>query len=322
MTDRTGPRSSDPNSQATYWLTLLTSGRATKKQQQEFELWLSSDPAHKLAWKRAQAMWRELDALGEADVADIERRARMKRRQASRRSACSLWPAAAAVVLLIGFWVVRQPSFYADYYTVKGARLDLNLAEGSRVWLDTQSAVSVDFSATVRRIKLHEGEAYFEVARDPARRFEVETPAGRVRALGTAFNIRLDSDGSVVTVFEHAVSVEPRRGAPIERLEQGERARFGSFGVTAPEEADLEQAAAWRDNRLVFEDRPLLDVVQELNRYRPGRIVILDRALQSTPLTGVFDTRDPDQALEMIQRSLSLRSIRLTDALVILLGSA
>ena len=319
MNDQNGTPSGDPGSEAIHWLTLLTSGQADAAQRQDFEDWLNADPAHESAWQEAQAMWRELDTLQVSDIPAIQARARKNQ---SRRLQCLRWAAAASVLLVTGLWATQQPQFYADYYTAKGAQQELRLADGSQVWLDTGSAISSEFEAQWRRITLHEGEAYFQVAADATRPFEVQTPHGRVRALGTAFDIRVGEEESIVTVFEHAVRIDTPAGLSVERLEQGQQLRLDPSGPNAPSQARLSNTAAWRDHRMVFEERALADVVAELNRYRSGRIVILDPDLNSMHLTGVFDTRDPDQALDMIERSLSLRSLHLTEALVLLLGSS
>lgn len=141
---------------------------------------------------------------------------------------------------------------------------------------------------------LHGGEAWFKVAPDPGRPFEVTTEYGTVRALGTAFSVK-NADGQItVTVYQHAVRVKLANGEKIDRLPEGAAIRFEQTILDLDNHANITATAAWHEQRMIFQDRKRQDVIRELNRYRKGRIVITGNALNNLPLTGTFDTNNPE----------------------------
>ncbi|MGH8567231.1 MAG: FecR family protein [Gammaproteobacteria bacterium] len=298
----------DVSEQALRWLAVLNSDRVTGAERTEFSAWLSADPAHAAAWREAQAFWAGLDRLDPADIKDI---VAGNERQSTRRGWRTGLALAASLVLGVAIFAYQEPSWYADVYTHAGEQRRLTLADGSRVELNTLTAISMDKQAMdkqadVRRLTLCSGEAFFAVAPDPKRPFEVVTASGTIRALGTAFNVKAEREQVEVTVHEHAVGIALDHGARIHRVRQGERVVFQGATLSAIEPADLRLDSAWRRQQLLFEDRPLADVVEELNRYRPGWIVILDSSLGRLRVTGIFDTRDPDGALQTIVESLPI----------------
>lgn len=139
-----------------------------------------------------------------------------------------------------------------------------------------------------------------------------------MRALGTAFDIDTSGDQVTVTVFQHAVRIKLANGTTVQNLPEGSALSFDQAIEKLERNADLNQASAWRQQQMVFLNKKLHAVIEELNRYRKGRIVIADSSLNDLPLTGKFDTRKPEEALQMIRQSLKLSEYRLTDRLVLL----
>ncbi|WP_374090091.1 FecR domain-containing protein [Methylomicrobium lacus] len=308
----------DVNEQAVYWLTLLTSGEADDEQRRAFEHWLAENKAHQTAWERAHRLWREIEGLAEQDFPATAplpvRKAPPRRAGFSYALAC-----AASLVLAVFLWRNDLAYLFADYRTGIGdTHSPLTLPDGSEVQLNSGTALSVDYSTSTRKLVLHGGEAWFKVAPNPARPFEVVTGYGSVRALGTAFDIKTLPDSVAVTVLEHAVRITLANGEGVERLPEGAAIRFGQKVIDIAPQADLDAASAWRQQRMIFRNKPLQDVVEELNRYRKGRIVLTSHSLNALPLTGTFDTTDPEEALQMIKASLDLSEYRLTDRLVFL----
>jgi len=322
------PDKDTPQEQADYWLTLLDSPLAGPEQHRAFQHWLAESPANRAAWDEARAFWQQLDTLDREQIAALDRRlsTAAKRRDLTPAPKPCRWrflnpwsvPACACLLLLAWIGSASWPVWFADYRTAVGEQRALQLSDGSTVLLNTGTTLSVDFSATRRTLTLHHGEAYFKVAKDAERPFEVQTDDGRVRALGTAFEVRqLDRD-MTVTVYEHAVRVAFSQGATIERLREGEQVEFDAGRVSPVATVNLKQTQAWRDHRLVFRDLPLAQVVAELNRYRPGNILIVNEKLKRHRVTGVFDPREPDAALAVIESTLNLAAYRLPGRLVLL----
>ncbi|MCQ8117699.1 FecR family protein, partial [Methylomonas rosea] len=236
---------------------------------------------------------------------------------ATRRNVWRM-PLAACLMLALGLGWTLNAGYFADFRTGTGEQRRILLSDGSTVILNTASSLSVEFSEKQRLIRLHGGEAHFKVAADAGRPFEVVTGSSRVRALGTAFDVKQWQGDLAVTVYEHSVRVAFADGETIERLPEGQRVASSSGKAGVPENVNLKQVGAWQDRRLVFKERPLQAVIDDLNRYRPGKIVIADAELAGHLVTGVFDANDPEAALNVIEKTLAVSELRLSDALVIL----
>lgn len=188
------------------------------------------------------------------------------------------------------------------YRTERGAHEVLNLPDGSVVTLGADSTASHRFTAEARRVTLDAGEAFFEVARDPARPFLVEVGGMTVRAVGTAFNVRRSPDMVVVSVTEGTVDVERGQApnlpalflqtllpepTPV-RLPAGKQAVVSAVEreVLSVKSANPASARSWQTGRLEFVDEPLSVVIATLNRYSDRNIVLTDPGLGQVPLTG------------------------------------
>jgi transmembrane sensor len=228
--------------------------------------------------------------------------------------------AAFAITLTLQSWLVTR--LQADYRTGTGEQATTTLADGSVLQLNTQAAIVVHYTDTTRRVDLLDGEAVFRVMKDAARPFLVQAQNGQVRAVGTEFLVKKTTDGTLVTVLEGVVEVrttqdEQASGASV-RVEAGQHVRYGpTFGVGPVERADLRLATAWQRGKLIFESAPFGTVIEEINRYRPGRIVLLSSGLSGHPVSGVFDLDRLDSAVATIEHTLPVKSVHLTDRFVL-----
>lgn len=281
--------------EALEWFVLLNDDKATPEDRRAFAAWLQADPAHAAAFERAQSLWDRFDIV----KPEFERVRRS--RQLTRRN-ITLGGLALALAAPTA-WYMTRPGFLADHRTGVAERRIFTLPDGSTAELGSHSALSVDFTDRQRRLILHRGQAFFTVAPDVARPFAVEAGAGAVRALGTRFDVKLLDGEATVSVVEHAVSVSLQASAPVE-VAEGWQVRYDETGIGAPRPADLMAVEAWRDDRIVFEDAPLRLVLRELERYRRGRIILMDGRLGDMPVTAVFDTRQTEAALATIEATL------------------
>ncbi|MBK1838759.1 FecR domain-containing protein, partial [Azospirillum sp. YIM B02556] len=211
----------------------------------------------------------------------------------------------------------------SDYSTASGERRVVTLADGSQVQLNTDSAISVDFSGSGRRVTLRRGEAFFSVTADRSRPFEVTAMGAVTRVVGTRFAVRRMDEATRVVVEEGIVEVHCPAGLAASedgvRLTAGEAARYEPGTCPTRENGvDVARATAWRDGRVVFDGRSLREVVGELNRYRSGPIILLDAELAQRRVTGVFDIRDPDRALSAIEQVLPVSVHRIAGYLAVL----
>lgn len=319
---------------ARQWFVLLRDDAATAADRRDFSVWLAADPSHRRAWDEVEQLWTRMDAavpalrLREAlhpaapakpRVSGLSHAGRSNARQSNTGLARRGWlkQAAAAALVLCGAaaWYATSHDLLADHRTAVSERRSIALADGSRIDLDADSAMSVSFSADQRRLTLHRGRAFFRVAPDAARPFVVAAGGGEVRALGTAFDVKIGPQAVQVAVSEHAVAVTA--GGDTMRLNEGSVAAYDARGLGAAAVADIASLLSWRQDRLFFQDVPLRDVVADLDRYRAGRIVILDDAVAALPVTGFFHAAQADAALNTIAATLPVRLIRLTDRLVV-----
>lgn len=301
--DGPGRRLSD---EAIDWLARLGSGHATPKDRLAFLRWRQRSAAHEAAAVEAETLLR---AVGETRQADQLRRhgALLTRRPVGRRVLFAGAAAASLAVVAVGLPSLGPLSaLYADYATGVGGRKRVALADGSVAILNTATAISVDYSGKERRVTLHDGEALFEVAKDASRPFIVVAGDVEVRAVGTAFVVRLKE----VTVSEGTVDVAIGGRPPIrvvagQRLDLGEGDRFKLSTV------DIDAATAWQRGKLIFNRRPLESVIAELQRYRAGRVVVLGDRLKALEVTGVFDLDDTDRILRTIEETTKARVVQM-----------
>ncbi|AQR61665.1 hypothetical protein BZG35_08380 [Brevundimonas sp. LM2] len=292
-----------------------------------FQAWLAADPAHAFAFAEMEALF---DAVATPTRAAAERDRRAQGRSAFRPHYPRSWarpllrrPLAvaaglAAAVLLVTGQSDRLATIGAEGVTAPGEIETLTLADGSRVTLNTRSIIQAEVDRAGRAVRLERGEAFFDIASDPARPFYVHAGDARIRVVGTRFNVRRDRDRVVVTVDHGVVAV-----APTSNLDNpatvvvGRQAVVQDQAVTA-EPAPLDgQATAWRRGQLVFNQTPLREVVAELNRYRAGRILVLNADLADQTVSGAFNTANVDGAVRGIERTLGTRAARLPGVTVI-----
>lgn len=323
---------------AAAWAARLGGGRLSDAERRALDRWLGESPAHAAAFDEAQSAWRKMGelraapgALAEDIVAAGQTVGRAARPPVQRAGGRGIWPPAAALaacLLLVAMGAVWLGDpvalLMADHSTAPGAHQRVALSDGSSVELGPASAIALHFTDDERRVELLSGQAYFVAASmngSERRPFVVEAGNGASRALGTRFMVERLADTVEVVVVEHDVEVA-LSGADVEPqsavLSGGRAVRYAAAGLQAVRRVDLERATAWRRGRLIFDRRPLGEVVAELNRYRHGRIVIADPSLASRTVSGVFDTVDPEAALATIARDLRIRSAALPPLVTLL----
>ncbi|GEP54445.1 FecR family protein [Reyranella soli] len=310
--DGAGRRLSD---EAIDWLVRLGSGRATATDRLAFQRWRQSSTAHEAAAVEAEVL---LHAVGETRQADELRRqgtplsaGSVRRHPVGRRVLFAGAAAASVAAVAVALPALGPLSgLYADHATAVGGRKRVALADSSVVVLNTATAVSVDYSAQERRLVLHDGEALFEVAKDAARPFIVVAGDVEVRAVGTAFVVRLKRVFENVTVSEGTVEVK-MGDRPSIRVVAGQQLDVSESDGFKLRVVDVDAATAWQRGKLIFNRRPLENVVAELERYRTGRIVILGDRLKTLEVTGVFDLDDTDRILRTIEETTKARVVQM-----------
>ena len=302
----------DPVSeQAIDWMVKLRADTPDAALQTRFNAWLAMDPAHLQAWTQLQ------DRLGASfnTVLALDRRlpgqaseARqiLLQPQGSRRDALRV---IAGLGLLGGsLWLcARTPlgdSLLADLSTGRGQRQAFDLADGSRLNLNANSAVDLRFDDQQRLVVLRHGELVIQVAPDPQRPLRVRTAQGQVQALGTRFLVAQEQDVTRVVVLQHSVQLRLPDGTTRD-LQEGQSALLATGRIT-PTAGDQRGRADWLVGRLNVLDEPLEQVVEALRPYQRGLIRIAPQ-VRHLRVQGVFPLDDPARTLAALAETLPIQ---------------
>ena len=318
---------------AAEWLMRMEDGEESAEQRLAFQQWLSASELHVQAFRRLAELWGALDQLEElkdymaaADLVEV--RANKPSRRGLLAMAASFVVAGAGGVIVLQS-LDKEAVYEEQFATHLGEIRTINLPDGSDIELNTASSVSIRFDNNARVIQLWSGEAYFDVAKDVARPFSVETNAGSVKAVGTAFSVRLDESEVDVMVRNGRVQLfsAPSTardssdrtvripGSALGEIAAGQRARFQKevHQIESVPVRALDQKLAWRNGMLAFTGDPLGDVVSEMSRYTHVSIEVEDAALAAMPITGYFRTGEVDAMLDAFELVGGIKVERIND---------
>lgn len=300
----------------------------------QFELWKAQSPDNARAFAEVELLWGRL-ALPVKRQAQLSGRDQPRTRQTVRKRRGYIRPSlvaamAACLLLFVGLGHNSYPTimgmFDDNFLHAEHSVLTRSLSDGTVIKLNAGSTASVDFSAETRRVNLASGEVWFDVAHDKERPFVVHTKFGDVTALGTAFNIRSDAERVIVSLEEGMVAVNwsvDGSGAPGDQadltLVAGEATTLSSEGVGTSVRFDRVATTAWRKGKLVFYQTPLSDVIDVINSYHAGHIMAVNPKLNNMSVSGVFRTDDIDQVIDAIEGTLSVRVVRLSNYMILLI---
>lgn len=286
---------------AAHWYVALRDADADDPARAAWRRWLDADARHRQAWARMLALQERLGSVPGDLLLPTLRGARQQQRR--RLLALALLAGGGASF----GWYAAPPwrVLSAGLRTATGERRTVTLPDGGTLYLNTASAVDIDYGPERRVLRLHQGEVLVQTAPDPAgqRPFEVWTVDGSARALGTRYAVRRELAGTRVAVFQDAVLLRPADpAAPSLRLAAGQQSLL-TARAAAPPEPVIAGQADWVEGRLVAIDQPLGDFIAELARYRQGSLSC-DPAVAHLRLSGAFRLADTDAALENVAASL------------------
>lgn len=320
----------DPIARAAAQWVLRCDRGLTAAEQDALSQWLAANPRHREAFAAHRWGWEEFDRLAGIQAAvrttpnpdlfapEEPRRARRLR----RRLAWAALPLAAA--LAVGLFALRPaPEAPGTPAGFPVARTDLaepcerhTLDDGSTIDCNRGARIAVEYSAAVRRVRLIRGEANFTVAKDAARPFVVSAGDVELRALGTVFNVRLETAHVDVVVSEGRVQVNAPQlpaTAPAPLLTASQRAIIARTPDAAPRVSTLsarevEAQLAWQPRLLDFEDTPLEQVIAEFNRRNPLQLAIEGAALRGLRLSGTFRSDNVEGFLRLMASDFGIQT--------------
>lgn len=333
MNDNRPQHGSSGSPDAASWFVRLERNPQDAELRQAFETWLAASPQHRDDWSRVGEAWTRMDAVKD-DPAVLAARAALQSELANaRRGPPMRWAAGIAAAVMLGGGLLafgswrqaedaRQPvqvaswphAALAVYSTPVGGQQTVTLEDGSQVTLSTDTEVRLTEWDRQRALTVVKGEAFFQVAKNPERPFVV-TAAGRtVTALGTAFDVRVDPGQWSVSLVEGKVRVASAQ-ASID-MTPGHHLSQQGDGAWSVEQRNVADLTSWREGSLVFENRPLASIVEEMNRYSTQKVRIADPALAATPLSGRFKTGDVAGFVAALEAYGMARSSQTTSATI------
>ena len=300
--------------QAAEWFAVFRSGKVEDEERRRWQDWLASDIGNRQAWARVEAISQGVSIAREAPEAASSALHAASQLRKRRKLIKTLVLTAATAGL--GWQLARREDVRASiaglgasHRTGVGESRHLVLADGTRLWLNTDTAIDERFDGGLRLLVLHKGEMLIDTHPDtqqPPRPFVVHSRHGGMRALGTRFAVRQFDGHTQLGVSQGRVEITPFGEGSAQRvIDAGEEVRFSQREISAPSVLPATRQA-WTQGMLVAEDMPLEQFLAELARYRHGHLGC-DPAIAGLRVVGGFPVRDTDQALAMLEAALPVQ---------------
>lgn len=318
--------------EAVGWVRKLISREMTPQDMEALTAWRARTPRHEAAFVATRRVWRQVGAAGGAifrpdqdftgPLDAFGQRRRMTRRAVFAGGVAAV--AASSVYGMLNPPLGLWPSFSelsADYRTGTGEQRNVTFAGDVAISLNTQTSLAVRApEGTEDRIELITGEASFATPTRAARALVVLAADGRTIAESGSFDVRYTASSGPspvsVTCFKGAVRIE--RGSEVADLRAGQRVRYDRTGLGQVAAVDPQVASEWRLGIIEFRNTPIVDAIEEINRYRPGRIILTSAALSQKQISGRFRIDQMNQVLWQLERAFSARIQRLPGGIVLL----
>jgi transmembrane sensor len=312
--------------EAAAWIALLHSGERNAAIEEGLKRWISADPLHATVWELATDIW--------TDTAELPRRIPQPPQSVTvrTRAPAYLRPvlAVAALCLVVAGGVTLQHFLHPDVSTAVGEQRTLNLEDGTRVELNTNSRLLVKYDHDTRTVILESGEAYFQVAREQ-RPFMVIAGERKILALGTSFTVRRDDtatdDPVTVTLIEGRVAVAPvdttttasvpKSPDEVTILAPGERINLRKHAKPTVDSPSIDKATGWMRGQLIFDHTPLRDAVAEFNRYSALKIEVASEQTGAIPVGGIFRISDSQSFARAVADTYDLRVVQHDSELIL-----
>ena len=330
--------------QACAWIARLRSDALSAADRRAFTAWMTESDSNRQAFDEMAELWGDLGVLSHLPIDELypesvpstaQHAAKAGSRAKKNAPATNGWQlpqwllggglatACLAVALWVGNeWLAQSPTQQQIYVTAVGETRTVALADGSEVQLNTNSELRVNFSREERRTQLMRGEAYFEVARQTSRPFTVAAGSANIRVLGTKFNVERNPDNTRVSVTGGTVAVsEAHTASGLEpesvKLTRNQKVSVSGSGISDVARTTPEEAIDWTLGQLVFDQTPLNEALEELNRYLSVPAAAAP-GIEDRTLSGTFELTDPENTLSAIAAALNLTEDRSNPNLTLL----
>jgi transmembrane sensor len=305
------------------WVVRLKTGAPTRADVEALQRWREQSPGHEEAFRKAARLFRQAgiaaQELADAPLPTAAAR-RLPPKVLARRALLGGAIAASAAAYMmarppLGLWPSLQ-ELSADYRTGKGEQRKVAVMPDVSLELNTQTSIALRSADNETRLELISGEASVAATLSSAKPFVMLASNGRIAATKAAFNARCL--GGVVSVTCLTGAVDVAQGGNTVRLRETEQVSYSSRGIEAPAPVDLGQVTAWQAGLLIFRDRPLAKVVDEVNRYRSGKIIITRADLGLRVVNGTFQINKLDDFVAQVQQLFGAQVRSLPGGVVLL----
>ncbi len=309
--------------EAEQWWLRLRDRDATRGDAEAMKQWRARSPSHAQAWAEVTRLWQDLDPVlrqaARRDPGLAHPPARKGLTRPARRAFLGAAMAAGGTAVAVWPPLSLWPSlldYTADFRTGTAEQRELALSDQLHVQMNTQTRINQrGVQAGGAAIELVAGEAQVEAAGSGAPVI-VYAGAGATRARQARFNLRYTGPQVCVTCLQGSVQVD---GAGAQRtLAAGEQLIYDDTGLQTPQAVDTAQVAAWRTGTLTFAGQTLAEVVDEINRYRPGRVLLRNADLAARRVRMRFEITQTDLALHMLRDLYGAQLTRLPGGIVLL----
>ena len=351
------------HTQASQWLAKLDAEQPSQRDLARFKQWVNADPAHRIAFEELVDFWDEMNILTQAvlprellhpDEATAQTASAKTAEQTPASASGRRFFPSTRATFATGFVAIAgivlafmlQLGSVTVYSTGVGEQRTIQLADNSTVQLNTNSRLEVDYSDSVRRLNLTQGEAHFDVAHNPNRPFEVYAGSRLVRAIGTAFTVHVRKIDVEVIVTQGTVEIDrppqpelsanitladnsqqpgnPMAPAPTVKASAGTMLTFDKNllnDVQVMVASQLEQDLSWRHGMLIFKGEPLQSVVDEISRYTDLKIIIPERHAREMKVGGLFKVGDTESLFEALRDGFDIHVKEVSKDVVYLISN-
>ncbi len=331
-----------PQEQAGFWVFTQHSGEWTTAGEQQLQDWLTQNENNRLEYERALKLWQQLDQLKSATfpARQAAQQIRAKHIQRKQRIRKVQRTGLMGLLVLTTTFGLTEYLLTDSYSTAQGERKSIDLADGSKITLNTDTRLSVKMTGNRRVINLEKGEVYVNVAHEIDRPFDVIAGNGRIHDIGTSFNVYSANNMTQVTVVEGKVEVIPDSKITGARwldhvisrsafwlylnstpktnenvaLGLGEQITYDNQGkVNAPMAINPTNIIAWRSGRLVFEMAPLEAVLNQVQRYHQVSFQYSGEAIKQIRVSASFEIDNLPKILNTLQAAFPIKTQQFQD---------
>lgn len=334
------PPHSTIRKQAIQWLIAKHAGTWSSSEQQALDAWLAENNEHQEQYQQMQQLWGEMDAFKDQDFPQrqaalhyqpptdldnvvhfpgsmpTEIAANQQSTQIQSTATTHPVPAwlktgvaiAASILIVLGIQTYRQTGI-EHYQTAKGEQQTIFLADGTQITLNTDSEITVELRMFERKVQLSRGEALFNVSHNPIKPFEVTAGTGKIRDIGTRFDVYAQTNKVDVAVLEGEVDIVTNNQQSHQLVSAGQAASFDRQGKVKAKTMPSPQAlTAWEHGKLIFAEQPLEDVLSQIARYHTVEFQIADPKLRDMKISGTFKTTNLQLLLETLEAGFPIKA--------------